>query len=352
MTEVPLHRVCIVMMSAVGDAVHVLPVVNAIKRRYPASHITWVLQPGPASLVRGHPAVDEILLFERKKGMKAFAETGRKLRAREFDVVLCLQTYLKAGLLTAITRAPIKLGFDRARSRDMSWLFTNRKVPARPVQHMQDQYLEFLSALDIPLHQTEWRLGPWPDERAWQNDFFSAIDRPVVTCVIGTSNPAKDWLPERWAELIDVLRDKHGLQPVLAGGTSPRERETERTINARARQAPLSTLGVPLRQLVALLDGSALVISLDTGPLHMSVALGRPVISLMGYNDPQWVGPYRRFDDLVVDAYHEPGARAEPSSEHRPGRMERIRVAEVLERVEVWEERYRDPVESAEFRQA
>ena len=341
MTEVPLNRVCIVMMSAVGDAVHVLPVVNAIERRYPASHITWVLQPGPASLVRGHPAVDEIIVFERKKGSRAFLETGRKLRERKFDVVLCLQTYLKAGLLTAIARSPVKLGFDRARSRDMTWLFTNRKVTARPVQHMQDQYLEFLPALGIPSDDVTWRLGPWPDERAWQNDYFATIDRPVVTCVIGTSNPAKDWIPERWAELVDALRETYGLQPVLAGGTSPRERETERIINERAGQAPLSTLGIPLRQLVGLLDGSALIISLDTGPLHMSVALDRPVISLMGYNDPQWVGPYRRFHDLVVDAYHDPGEQSPPSSVHRPGRMERIRVTDVLEKVAVWQERYR-----------
>jgi heptosyltransferase I len=341
MAEVPLNRVCIVMMSAVGDAVHVLPVVNAIERHYPASRITWVLQPGPASLIRGHPAVDEIIVFERKKGMRAFLEAGGKLREREFDVVLCLQTYLKAGLLTAIARSPVKLGFDRARSRDMTWLFTNRKVPARPVQHMQDQYLEFLTALDIPVHEATWRLGPWPDERAWQNDYFSAIERPVVTCVIGTSNPAKDWIPERWAELIDVLREKYGLQPVLAGGSSPRERETERVINERAGQAPLSTLGIPLRQLVALLDGSALVISLDTGPLHMSVALDRPVIGLMGYNDPQWVGPYRRFQDLTVDAYHDPGEHLAPSSQHRPGRMDRIQVADVVEKVEVWQQRYR-----------
>ena len=341
MTQPPLHHVCIVMMSAVGDAVHVLPVINAIERRYPASRITWVLQPGPASLVRGHPAVDEIILFERKKGMRAFVEAGRRLREREFDVVLCLQTYLKAGVLTAIARSPVKLGFDRARSRDMTWLFTNRKIPARPVQHMQDQYLEFLSALDIPVHQTEWRLGPWPEERAWQADYFASIDRPVVTCVIGTSKPDKDWIPERWAELIDVLREKYGVQPVLAGGTSAGERETERIINERAGIPPLSTLGIPLRQLVALLDGSALVISLDTGPLHMSVALERPVISLMGYNDPQWVGPYRRFNDLTVDAYHDPGESAPASSEHRPGRMERIQVADVLEKVEAWHQRYR-----------
>ena len=342
MNRHPLHRVCVVMMSAVGDAVHVLPVINAIKRHHPASLITWVLQPGPASLVRGHPAIDEIIVFERRKGMRAFLDTGALLRAREFDVVLSLQVYLKAGLLTAAARAPVKIGFDRARTRDMTWLFTNRKVSPRPVQHMQDQYLEVLWPLGVPAEPIEWHLGPWEAEREWQRAYFATIERPVATLVIGTSNPEKDWVAERWAELSDALAERFGLQVVLAGGASERERTTERIINERSRTTPLSTLGVPLRQLVALLDGSALVVSLDTGPLHMAVALGRPVISLMGYKDPRWVGPYRRFQDLIVDAYHDPGEAGAISPAHRPGRMQRIEVSDVLAKVELWAERYRE----------
>jgi len=93
MHELPLDRVLIVMMSAVGDAVHVLPVVNAIKRYRPGTHITWVLQPGPARLVRGHPAVDEIILFERSRGLQAFTDIRHELSRRTFDVALALQVY-------------------------------------------------------------------------------------------------------------------------------------------------------------------------------------------------------------------------------------------------------------------
>ena len=88
MIETPLNRVGIVMMSAVGDAVHVLPVINAIKRHRPECRITWVLQPGPASLVRGHPAVDEIVEFDRSQGWGAFASVRRELAMRPQDVVL------------------------------------------------------------------------------------------------------------------------------------------------------------------------------------------------------------------------------------------------------------------------
>ena len=129
MIDVPLRRVCIVMMSAVGDAVHALPVINALKRRAPEVRITWILQPGPATLVRGHQSVDEIILFDRSKGVAAFADIRRTLSGREFDLVIALQVYFKAGIVTGFTRAPVKLGFDRARARDFNWLFTTHQIP-------------------------------------------------------------------------------------------------------------------------------------------------------------------------------------------------------------------------------
>src|SRR4051812_14471686 len=164
----PLRRVCIVMMSAVGDAVHVLPVINALKRHTPSVHITWVLQPGPASLVRGHRSVDEIIIFDRVRGRRAFTEIRRELGTRTFDLVINLQVYFKAGIVTRFTHAPIKLGFDRARARDFNCLFTTDRIPPHPVQHVQDQYFEFLTALNVPSEPVEWDLGPWPQERTWQ----------------------------------------------------------------------------------------------------------------------------------------------------------------------------------------
>jgi heptosyltransferase I len=335
-----LDRIGIVMMSAVGDAVHVLPVINAIKRHSQGSHVSWILQPGPAQLVRGHRAIDEIILFERARGLSAFTDIRAKLATRPFDIVLALQTYFKAGVVTSFTRARVKLGFDRARARDASWIFTNRRIPRREPQHMQDQYFEFLHALGIPPEPVEWDLGPWEHERAWQREFLAPMERPVAAIVIGTSKPEKDWLPERWSEVADALHSDFGLQPVLVGGTSPREMEAQAVIMARARRAPLSALGSGLRRLVAILDGSALVLSPDTGPLHMAVALNRPVISLIGYTNPKRTGPWRRFHDLMVDAYGEPGEDYPVTAPLRPGRMPRIQVRDVLEKVERWRAAY------------
>jgi heptosyltransferase I len=333
-------NICIVMMSAVGDAVHVLPVINALKRSNPRTRITWVLQPGPAMLVRGHRSVDEIITFDRARGWLAFADVRSELAKRRFDLVLNLQVYFKAGIVTAFTRSPVKLGFDRARARDLNWLFTNRKIPAHAVQHVEDQYFEFLTALGVSPEPVEWDLGPWPDERAWQREFIASVNRPVASIVIATSKPEKDWIPERWAEVADALYLRYGMQVVLVGGTSERERAAERIVMERTSHKPRSELGSGLRKLVSILDASSLVLSPDTGPLHMSVALDRPVISLMGYTNPKRTGPYRKFHDLMIDVYGEPGENYPISMENRPGRMNRIETQHVMEKVALWQERY------------
>lgn len=328
------------MLTAAGDAVHVLPVLTALKRHMPASHVTWMLQPGPASLVRGHPALDEIIVFERARGWRAFLDVRRQLATRPFDVVLDLQTYLKAGVITAMTRAPRKLGYDRARARDLNWIFTNEHLPGHEPQHVQDEYLEFLAALGVPAAPLEWNLGPWPHERDWRREFAARFERPIATLVIGSSKPEKDWIAERWADVADVLAERYGMQTVLAGARSPRELATERIIMERARHKPASMLDSGLRRLVSILDCSSLVISLDTGPLHMAVALGRPTISLLGYANPKRVGPYRRFRDLMIDAYGDPGEDYPVSMDTRPGRMPRITVEQVVDRVAYWDRRY------------
>ena len=133
---------------------------------------------------------------------------------------------------------------------------------------------------------------------------------------------------------------------MLVGGRSPRELAAERVILGAARAPVVSALGSGLRGLVGIFDGASLVLSPDTGPLHVAVALDRPVVSLIGYSNPKRVGPYRRFHDLMIDAYGDPGEDYPPSMENRPGRMARITVVDVLERVERWRARYAAPAEA------
>ena len=334
-------RVCIVMMSAVGDAVHVLPVINAIKRASPGSSITWVLQPVPATLVKDHPSVDEVILFDRSKGVAGMREVIAQLRERKFDLLIDLQVYFKAGVITAFSGAPRRLGFNFSRARDANWLFTNERIAAHPVQHVQDQYFEFLHHLGIDPEPIEWKIGPYESERPWQNEFRAQFDRPIASIVVATSKQTKDWIPERWAEVCDILHDRYRVQPVLVGGNSAREKNAEEIILAKSRARPFSALGSGLRNLISILDASELVLAGDTGPLHMSVALNRPIITLMGYTDPRRTGPYRKFHDLLIDAYHDPGETGPVTMETRYDRMPRISVADVEAKLALWAQRYR-----------
>ncbi|HKP75458.1 MAG TPA: glycosyltransferase family 9 protein [Longimicrobiaceae bacterium] len=333
-TDLSRARVAIVMMSAIGDAVHTLPVINSLRAAAPGIHLTWIIQPGPHGLVANHPAVDEFVLFDRKRGWRAFADVRRALRGRRFDLVLALQVYLKAGLVTAMIDSPRKLGFDRARARDFNWLFTTERVPPRGQRHVQDQYFEFLEYLGVP-PRLEWGLGPTPEEAARYAPLLEDVGRRTVALVVGTSKPEKEWPAERYAKLADVLEGDLGVRTLLVGGRSPRELEAAATIERLASHRPLNLLEWDLRRLVYLLDRADVLVSPDTGPLHVGVALGTPTVALMGYTNPRRVGPYRRSSDLLIDAYGDPGEDYPVTAEYRPGRMERITVDQVVEKVEL-----------------
>jgi heptosyltransferase I len=251
-----------------------------------------------------------------------------------------LQVYLKAGMITRMVKAPVKLGFDMARARDMNWVFTNAQIPPHPMQHVQDQYLEFLDALGVPHGAPVWNLGPWPHELGQQRERLRVFERPIAPIVVATSKPQKDWMPERWAAVCNALYGDFGLQPVLVGGRSDRELAAERIILQQSKVPVVSALGSGLRGLVQLLDGAALVLSPDTGPLHITVALDRPVVSLIGYSNPKRVGPYAKFQDLLIDAYGEPGEDYPISMENRMDRLPRITVDDVLTRVQRWKSVY------------
>lgn len=331
------------MLSAIGDAVHVLPVVNALKRAWPETRITWIIQPVPYQLVKGHPAVDEFIVFNRIRGMRGwegFREAAETLKGRRFDLLLGLQVYLKAGILTHLTNARVKLGFDRARARDLQWLFTNARIPSHPPQHVQDQYFEFLRLLGVNPEPVEWRIEFTEGERQDQRAFFEELDAPACAMVVATSQREKNWSPEGYARVLEEVERTHGLRPVLVGGPAPLERALADEVLARTSATVVDALGDDVRRVAWLLEGSALAISPDTGPLHISRAVGTPVVGLYGYTNPKRVGPYRAFQDLVVDGYAAyPGEDYPVSPEYRDG-MKRITPERVLEKVALALKRY------------
>lgn len=331
------------MLSALGDAVHVLPVVTALKRAWPTTSISWVIQPLPHVLASTHPDVDEFIVFDRQRGvqgLRSYANIQQRLAGRHFDLVLGLQVYFKAGVITGLISADRKLGFDRARARDLNWMFTTERIPAHPWQHVQDQYFEFLKHLDVSPDPVEWQLRLTDAEAGVRDDFYSGRDRPVAAIVLGTSKPEKNWSPEKYARLVDALHSNHGVDAVVVGGPSDTERDAFATIEATASTTPKNALGPNLRTLIALLDGADFVISPDTGPLHIARALETPVVGLYGYTNPKRYGPYKKYEDLVVDGYGvSPDEDYPATPEYRDG-MGRIMVGDVEEKVAVALSRY------------
>jgi heptosyltransferase I len=332
------------MLSAIGDAVHVLPVANALRRAAPGMKLTWVIQPVPHRLVHNHPAIDDFIFFQRRRGawgLGQFNEARRRLQQHEFDLIIDLQVYFKAGLLTWFARAPVKLGFDRRRARDLNWLFTTHRIPPHDNQHVQDQYFEFLDYLGVPHEPPEWGLVIGEEEREAQRRSFDEIESPVCAVVLGTSKPRKDWPAERYARLLEIIESDYGLQPIIVGGPSEGERAAAEAVLRQTRANPLNMLGDDVRRLVYLIDGSDLLVSPDTGPLHIARALETPVVGLYGYTNPKRSGPYRFCEDLVVDGYARyPGEDYPISMEYRPDGMDRVTVDMVREKLELAVSRY------------
>jgi len=339
----PPREICIVMLSALGDAVHVLPVANALKRAWPECRITWVVQPAARALVAGHPAIDDFVVFRRRRGpgaWRAFRDVASDLRRRRFDLVLGLQVYLKAGLITALTRAPVKLGFDVRRARDAQWLFTNARIPARAAQHVQDQYFEFLAYLGVDPEPVTWGLTLTDTERAAQHEFFAELDRHACAVVVGTSRPDKNWSADRYARVLEAVEAKHRLRPVLVGGPSLEERSIADAIVTQTRARAVDALADDVRRLIWILQGSALVVTPDTGPLHIARALGTPVVSLFGRTNPKRSGPYRGFEDLVVDGYAASAGEEYPISAAPRDGMHRVTVEAVLAKIDLAMSKY------------
>lgn len=297
-----LARVGLVKLGAIGDVVNTLPLVNRLRAGLPRARICWVIGPAAHALVAGHPAVDEFLVIDVRRP-RTFPAFLRALRARRLDAAIDLQRIFKSGLLTALSGAPLRLGFDRARTKEASFLFTNHRLPANPRPGVTvAQYLEFADWLGLPPAPVEWRLplDPWPEDG---QELSAAAGRagPRVALVVGASKPANRWPAERWGALAARLEAEVGARAVLVGGPGDRPLAERALAAARASGGrPLDTVGhLSLRRTAGLLAACDLVVAADTGPLHIAVAVGSPVLSLFGAADPERTGPFGRPDSVV-----------------------------------------------------
>jgi heptosyltransferase I len=332
----PPGDVCIVLLTAIGDVVHGLPVANALKRAWPETRITWIVEPGPAPMISPHRAVDRVIVFEKRRGWRGVQALWQQMRGERFGVTLNLMPYFKSNFPTLFSRAPIRWTFDRARARDGVWLFGNRRLPARPRQHTQDMFVEFVEAVGVEPFPLEWHLAITERERVEQQQFVERLEgRRAVAIVPASSKAIKDWPAERFVPVVNALQNEIGARAVLLGGPGDREITAARIIQSGADQPPIWMMGGPVRSLIWCIDACDLVVAPDTGPVHIARALETPVVGLYGHTNPYRVGPYRTCQDLWIDMYTEPGEAPDASRfEPRYGRMERITPAMVIEKVE------------------
>jgi lipopolysaccharide heptosyltransferase I len=308
----PPKRILIIKPSALGDAVHALPVLNLLKLRWPEAQISWLIGSGFADLIRGHPQLDEVITFDRRRlgtawynPLAAFElwKFIRTVGRHDFDLVIDLQGLLRSGWMTAMTRAPIRVGF--ANARELAHMFYTHHVPIDTMeQHAIDRYLAITDALGCGRTPVEFKFVTDEGDRAHVDALLNGVER-FALLLPGANWMTKRWSPQGYAELIAPLYEKFGLTTVIAGGPDVRGVVTEifmhhkPALQGRVPRVVDAVEKTTIRQLVALTERAAMVIANDSGPMHIAAALNRPLVTIFGPTNPIRTGPFNRPDTVL-----------------------------------------------------
>jgi heptosyltransferase I len=338
----PPQSLCLLRTSALGDVTHVVPMIRTLQAQWPRTRLSWIIGKLEARLVGDLPGV-EFLTFDKSQGWLGFTELRQRLAGHRFDALLQLQVALRANEVSVLVRAPLRIGYDTARSKDLHGLFVNRRIAARSGEHVLDAMASFLEPLGLKQTSVRWDI---PIPRAAEE--FAALHLPgdARTLLVSpcSSHTLRNWRPERYAAVMDhaALR---GWRVVLCGGPSAFERDFGAAIVARCKHAPLDLIGKDtLKQFLALCRRVHLVLAPDSGPMHMANAVGAPVLGLHAASNPQRSGPYsdRRW---CVDRYDAAARRfkAKPAADlpwgtkiEYPDVMDLVETDAVIERFEAF----------------
>ena len=288
------RSLCLLRLSAIGDVTHMLPIVHTLQAHWPKTELTWVVGRIEAGLVHDLPGI-EIVAHDKAGGLGAWLALWRRLRGGRFDVLLHMQTAMRANLTAVAIPAVRRLGFDLARSRDGHVLFVDRRVSPHPRAHVLDGFFDFLAALGIEERVLSWDVPVAESERAFADDLLPA-DGPVLAinpCSSVRPRNYRNWLPARYAAVADYAAEHHGCRVVLTGGPASGEREFVDAVRADMRTEPIDVVGqTTLKQLLAVLRRCTALVAPDTGPAHMGTVAGIPVIGLYATSNPERTGPY------------------------------------------------------------
>ncbi|QYJ71432.1 glycosyltransferase family 9 protein [Shewanella sp. FJAT-51649] len=297
-----MNSLCLLRLSAIGDVCHAVAMVQAIQRQYPQLKITWVIGKLEYQLLKHLPGI-EFVIFDKSQGWRSYFNLHKALKGRRFDVLLHMQVALRATLASLAISAKIRVGFDRARAKEGQWLVTNHRVEPLAQPHVLDGFMGFAKAIGVSDITPSWNIPvPQADTEFAQRQIADG-EKVLVICA-AASKAERNWLPERYAAVAQHAVNK-GYRVILCGGPTALEKALADDI-ANACSAKLDNLvgKTSLTQLLALLKRASLVLAPDTGPAHMAVTQGTPVIGLYAHSNPGRTGPYLS-QQYVVSAYQE-----------------------------------------------
>jgi heptosyltransferase I len=287
-------RVCIIKPSSLGDVIHALPILAALRRRWPSAHLAWVVSQSFRDVLEGHVDLDELIVYERD-GQAGDAKGtvglfGKLIRGR-FDLTIDLQGLLRSALMTAATRAKVRVGLADARE-GARWFYTDLVNAPRLGLHAVERVQRVAAALHLDATQPRFNLPIREADRQWSQKVMAAVNSPRIVLNVGARWETKRWPPEHFAEIGRRAAQEFGagLIAVGSGGDRPLVDQLVRRLRG------ISVLDLcgqtRLMQLAALALESDLVISNDTGPLHLAAAAGARVIGIYTCTSPGLTGPF------------------------------------------------------------
>ena len=293
--------ICLLRLSALGDVTHVLPLVHTLQSAWPGTALTWVIGKAEQRLLDGLPGV-EFIVYDKKTGLAGMRALRRGLGGRRFDALLQLQVAGRANLLSAFIPARRRIGYDRARSKDLHGLFINERIADRPGIHVLDAIGSFCEPLGLLRGKTVWDMPVPTDAHEWARAQWPGDGIRTLVISPCSSHERRNWYADRYAAVADHAAAA-GWRVVLCGGRSDLERHTADAIIAAMRAPAIDLVGKDtLKQLPALLARADLVMTPDSGPMHIANAMGTKVLGLHAASTPERSGPYsdRRY---CVDRY-------------------------------------------------
>jgi heptosyltransferase I len=336
------RSICLLRLSALGDATHVVPMLRTLRRAWPQVPITWILGKGEAKMLEGLEDID-LLVFDKSAGWAGVQDLRKQLAGRRFDVLLQMQLAMRANLLSAFIGAGRRIGYDRKRSKEGHSLFINERIGPGG-HHVLDAFAQFLVPLGLQQDRIEWNLPVPEAARAWAQQQLPGKQRTLLVSPC-SSHSLRNWSVRRYAAVADHAAAR-GWRVVLSGGRSGLERRTADAIAEAMRAPVLDLVGKDtLKQALAMLERADLVLSPDSGPVHMANAMGTKVLGLFACTDRERCGPYsdlthsvNHYDEASRDFIGKPAAQLRWGKRVEfPGVMDLIPVEEVIAKFDAYD---------------